>query len=214
MQELKIAFAGKMRAGKDTAVDHFMKRFPDALHLKFADPLYDIKNYICRVAGFDEKEKHRELLMWLGTDYCRRLNPKVWVDNLLLRSNLKSRLAPIQLVSDARFKNEFEALKAAGWFLVKIERPDIERLKFGATWGRFTWLAKRLIKVANAFEVKYLSFLRFFSHSSERDMDSFKEWDCIIYNEEQLADYYIKLERMIREMSAEGGNTEMKPWIM
>lgn len=43
--ELRIAFIGPMRAGKDTCAEMCINRYGGEI-IKFAQPLYDIQNYI------------------------------------------------------------------------------------------------------------------------------------------------------------------------
>lgn len=66
----------------------------------------------------------RELMQVFGTEVMRKIHSPVWVNACLNRIN--SDESPIAVISDCRFVNEFEAVKAAGGVLVKISRSPFE----------------------------------------------------------------------------------------
>lgn len=72
-----------------------------------------------------DKSVFRPLLQWLGTDlvrdYCAV--PTFWINRLLERANAST--APV-VVDDVRFGNEVESLRAAGFRVWKIVRPDMD----------------------------------------------------------------------------------------
>ena len=65
--------------------------------------------------------KDRRLLQELGTNYCRRIDPDIWV------RALKNRLDPDEayVITDCRFPNEFDAFP--GFISVFLACPDEER---------------------------------------------------------------------------------------
>ena len=65
--------------------------------------------------GFTEKEwTGRRLLQWMGTDVCRNIYDNIWVDMLVTDIQCSEHLYDIAVVTDCRFKNEYEALKKLG----------------------------------------------------------------------------------------------------
>lgn len=68
----------------------------------------------------------RKALQFIGTEVARGLHPDVWVRSLL--DTLSRPGAPrYVVVSDVRFQNEIDALKAAGAKIVMIRRPGVEQ---------------------------------------------------------------------------------------
>jgi hypothetical protein len=68
-------------------------------------------------AQYPETITARLALESLGTDWARRLNPNIWIWQLLHRAKSSS-----LVVTDGRFRNEFGAIKAAGGKCVLLLR--------------------------------------------------------------------------------------------
>ena len=115
----KIAFSGKMRSGKDTAVNYMLKNF-GGVRVAFADILYGILHFAQKTCGFDNK-KDRKFLQFVGTEWARSINPDVWIDAVLQKVGKQN--CNIYL-SDLRFLNEYKRLKQDGWILIRINRSD------------------------------------------------------------------------------------------
>lgn len=164
MSLLCFCAAGKMQAGKDSSVAILKKlveeRGGEFFHFKLADPLYSILAFAQDEAGFP-REKERFFLQWMGTEWGRAKDPDVWVKHLIRRIETfkANELNPDKLtviaVSDGRFINEFEGLKEAGFYLIRVKRPLVQRLLSGAT--------------------------RIF-HRSEKDVNKYSKWDADINN--------------------------------
>jgi len=60
------------------------------------------------------------LLVDLGTKHMRAIWPDVWVDRILRRIDPDKNY----VVTDVRFRNEFELIKEFGGYMVRIERPN------------------------------------------------------------------------------------------
>lgn len=114
---IKIAFGGKMRVGKDTAVKYCKSQVDSYDHFSFAEPVYEIMKFAQKTAGL-KYNKDRKFLQYIGTDWGRAIDENIWI-NVLLEKGNKSTKNYI-FVSDIRFENEFEALKQDGWICVKI----------------------------------------------------------------------------------------------
>lgn len=173
MKQIKIAFAGQMRSGKDTCGEYVVKRYC-GLVKKFAAPLYDILAYAqkrCRLP----QSKDRRFLQYIGTEWGREsINQNIWVD-LLIEEVLDLGPSVNVVVTDARFVNEFEALKRAGFTLVKIDRS--EQFRNAAEAGGITQPAA--------------------THASEVDVQTYQGWDYCIANDGTLEELYAQVDAII-----------------
>ena len=122
---LKIAFGYKQRVGKDTACDYLVKQHGGA-KLSFAEPIYAILNYAQETCRF-EKGKDRRFLQYIGTEWARQIDSNVWINLLIDKLNKNNHV----FVSDLRFRNEMDALKAHGFTCINIiaegEEQDVPR---------------------------------------------------------------------------------------
>lgn len=114
---IKIAFGGKMRVGKDSAVKYCKSEISSFDHFSFSEPVYEIMKFAQETVGI-KYNKDRQFLQYIGTDWGRVIDENIWI-NILLNKARKSTKDYI-FVSDIRFENEFEALKNDGWICVKI----------------------------------------------------------------------------------------------
>ena len=192
---MKIAFGYKAGSGKDTAADHLIRNF-GGTKLSHAQPLYDILHFAQGTAGF-ALGKDRGFLQSTG-DWARAKNPNVWTDHLWRRVEaIQSRYeramgsyrrgdfprgvaipSPNVYVTDVRFRNEFDALKAQGFTMVKLIRPTS---------------ADDLDGIPSRFDVANQK-----SHSSETELDSEDvRWDFVIVNGGSLEEFYEKLDRAV-----------------
>lgn len=103
----------------------------------FADKLYDICHSIYAWAGFRDRlyyathgaakdqilpmlgKTPREILIGLSNK-MREFDPDIW-----LNSAVKGSDADILFISDLRYPNEFDAVKAAGGLCIRIRRPGL-----------------------------------------------------------------------------------------
>ncbi|MHB1973804.1 MAG: deoxynucleotide monophosphate kinase family protein [Acidimicrobiales bacterium] len=130
-REVVVGLSGYARAGKDTVAQILVQRhgfvtgaFADALKLVLAklDPIICDDIRLSDIAGGMEEAKAlpevRCLLQRLGTEAGRNvLGADVWVRSLLDRP-------PVRLaVSDCRFVDEAEAVRARGGLVVRVDRP-------------------------------------------------------------------------------------------
>lgn len=164
---LRIAFIGPMRAGKDTAAEMCQRQYGGE-NMKFAQPLYDMQDYIYRRSHLPQGNKDRLLLQWLGTDWGRSMDPNIWV-NIFLK-DLESKEGNIY-VTDCRFKNEVHLLRENGFKLLKVNRPLEERIKAGAS---------------------------LMTHASEMDLQDFTDYDGSIDNSSDLATFNEKVLEIIK----------------
>lgn len=123
-----IGLTGGMGTGKSTAIDQLRDLYDGRVtNVKFAQPLYDMQEYIYDRIGSVIKRpedfvKDRKLLQWLGTEWGRgTVSNTIWVD--LWKAAAASEYlagADIVVCDDVRFDNEAEAVKAMGGFVVKM----------------------------------------------------------------------------------------------
>ena len=119
-----IAFSGKMGSGKSEAVKILQGLLgTHRVHLlKFAQPLYDIQDFIQERLSMPY-EKDRKLLQWLGTDWGKAKNPAIWAN--LWKQSLsfikhRDKLSAI-VCDDCRFEDEAEVVKEHGGIIVHID---------------------------------------------------------------------------------------------
>lgn len=130
--KILIGIAGKAGSGKDTVGDILS----NGEVYKFADPIKDI---VCglldihrnKLEDRDFKEtihplfnkSPRELMQVIGTDLLRdQLDKGIWVKNMDCKyENSKGSLF---VITDLRFKNEYDWIKEKGGIVIKVERPD------------------------------------------------------------------------------------------
>ena len=110
MTPLRIAFIGKMASGKSYASSLLSSLRPDVRELSFATPIKAIATQ-----HFGMQHKDRRLLQIIGNT-GRIVQPRVWIDALV------KQLQPLQsyVITDARFKNEVDALKSHGFRIVYL----------------------------------------------------------------------------------------------
>jgi hypothetical protein len=132
-----IGLSGRAGAGKDTVAGELIKLY-EFERLAFADHL---KKVAADLMGwpldlfYDRDRKEVEVEGWpgltprivaqkLGTEVGRNIAPDVWVRRTLD----KAKMFPRVVITDVRFPNEAEAIKAYGGWMVRVEReglPDV-----------------------------------------------------------------------------------------
>lgn len=139
-----IGICGPINSGKDTVAEILCSEF-HFLRVAFADSLKDFclkmfPDILDEETLWGPSEKRtpecRHLLQQLGTDVARHFDPDVWVKHTMHRISLLQtqgldalgRHNPTKpgnsvVISDVRFPNEAEGIKAAGGFLLAITRP-------------------------------------------------------------------------------------------
>lgn len=138
-----LGLSGLAGAGKDTAAEYLVDRY-GFLQLALAEPLNDMLATMLEQVGIDYDvlhERHlkerpldqlqglspRQLKQSLG-DWGRALSPTFWLRLAEMRLGLTAGQSPIHdrvVVSDVRFANEAEWLRARGGHLARIHRPGV-----------------------------------------------------------------------------------------
>lgn len=147
----KIAISGKQRSGKSTAADMFLtffqKKNKNAKSVALADPIkYFVKQLFpearakCLYGSSEHRNEiisekytkngkpitHRDAIIDIGT-FARQYNDEIWLDHIINETN-NSKDVDLYIVPDVRFVIEFNALKAAGFTMIRIYRDDIQKI--------------------------------------------------------------------------------------
>lgn len=184
-----IGLIGRLRSGKDTAADYLASKY-GYTSFAFGD---ELKRYYHELFG-ETDAKPREGYQWFG-QAMRERDPDVWV-----RKCLASVVAyPLDryeygydpdnfnaVITDVRQPNEYDALKAAGYVLIRVEAPEALRID-------------RAIKSGDRFNLRDLT------HGTETALDGYAA-DFTVTNDGDLAHLY----RQIAEIMAFLGGDWLK----
>lgn len=133
-----VALGHKKQVGKSLAasllMEHYFQEGKKVEVISFAGLLYDTCYRLFGIYGFQTKEHYdihnkdkeivlprlgktpRQLLLEVGC-YFRKIKNDIWIDNAI-----KNNDAELIIITDCRFPNEAEAIKAYGGLLIKINR--------------------------------------------------------------------------------------------
>ncbi len=121
---MKIGICGRMCSGKSTLANKIIdyKKKSDIIIQKdsFAAKIYELAYDI-----FGMKHKNRQLLQQIGTKF-REIDDKVWI-NYIINKHVNN-----IIIDDVRYQNEINALKDAGYILIKLSisrELQVRRLK-------------------------------------------------------------------------------------
>ncbi len=109
-----IMICGKARSGKDTLAEFIMKNTNNEKICRVQIGQY-IKYYAMKYFGWngEEETKPRDLLNHLGTDIIRnKINPDFHINRLIEDIEVLSYFYDTFIISDVRFPNEIEKVKA------------------------------------------------------------------------------------------------------
>lgn len=188
-----IAITGELRSGKDKAAEYLARQY-GYTPFAFGD---ELKRYYHELFGPSDT-KPRKGYQTFG-QFCRELDSEIWVRKCF--ANIEARRAafakmhsliyvkpPLKLkpfravISDLRQPNEYEALKSAGYVIIRVTAPEALRID-------------RAIKSGDTFNLRDLT------HDTESHARSF-DVDYEIVNDGTLAELYAKVDEVIRNVSA------------
>lgn len=150
----KIAITGKANSGKNTISKLLMEEihkfeFNNSYTLAFADPIKEM----IRLAYPDIPRKWlygpskfrnevipgafkngvpltiRQCLIDIGNDFGRANKPDIWLFNFDIRfAKIMNRNPGLVIVTDCRFRNEFEHLKNLGFYQIRLLRDSYSKI--------------------------------------------------------------------------------------
>ena len=123
-----IGISGKKRSGKDTVgamvVEWLNEHGFDAAQVAFADQL---KEEVAEATGVNrrmqemDKERWRPILQWWGVEFRRHyFGQDYWVSKMTQK--LLAMDEDVAVVTDVRFRDEADFIRASGGFVVRVER--------------------------------------------------------------------------------------------
>jgi len=153
-----IYFSGRGGSGKSYCCKYIQDNY-GSLQAKFANPVYMIAEKY-----FGMIQKDRKLLQIIGTDIARnKIDKSIWINQLIRDLDIVRQTSrvlynkEVSFVSDdARFFEEHQVLKRAGWIGIWLSVPDEIR-------------KQRLIKRDGTCQEETLN------HISETEMLTFKD---------------------------------------
>lgn len=102
-------FYGLAGSGKDTCAEYLISKY-GGMVVKFAEPIYDISNYIQDRLGLP-RYKDRKLLQYIGHEYGREsIDPNIWVNLAKKKINELENTNTNIFITDNRYQNEIDAL--------------------------------------------------------------------------------------------------------
>ena len=118
MQGVRIPFSGKMQVGKTTSANYLVRRY-GFVKLSFAGKLKEIARELFP-EQFEKGEKPRKLLQDLSIK-MREIDEDVWARYVIRKDESLPKENNVA-IDELRFLNEYEAVKNAGFFVVRIVR--------------------------------------------------------------------------------------------
>lgn len=142
-----VALMGKARSGKDSIAEHLVRQY-QFTRVSFADPLREmalrVDPWVNTATGVHVRLL--PLVLDVGWEYAKTTYPEVrrllqtmgqtvrdydedfWCNIAMDKIDAASKWGLPVVVTDCRYPNEAEALKARGFLMVTVERPDLEGL--------------------------------------------------------------------------------------
>ncbi len=151
-----ISFAGELKRLATTLRTEGPAKTYDYARTLFKSPPDDLMEALIRFSKYPKEPKDRTLLQELGTNYCRKHEPDIWIRAVKRRMEDDNDY----IITDCRFQNEFDAF-SQDFVSVFLKCPDIIR-------------HERLIKRDGGFNKKREE------HESERAIDGIGEY-CVLW---------------------------------
>mgnify|MGYP002183840281 FL=1 len=172
-----------MRSGKDSVADYLVENY-GYIRYAFGDGLREVCQRLYP-DQFESGNKPRALLQSFG-EYARTHDPNVWVNDMFRRitNDEHARYSPI-VVSDVRQPQEVEALKAAGYVLIRVEAPESLRIH-------------RAIESGDTFNLRDLT------HDTETALDGYAA-DFTIQNDAGLPELYAQVDAVMDLLRSSSG---------
>lgn len=143
---------------------------------------YDYQYIVNWQTAYKTQYTPRILMQHIGTNLFRdQLLNNIWVNALF--ANYKSECTPKDafnkdlpnwIITDVRFPNEVEAIKKRRGIVIRVNRPNINKL------------------IDSGIDVSKLN-----QHESETALDNYTDWDYIIDNNGSIEDLIEKVKQML-----------------
>lgn len=180
-----IGLLGELRSGKDTVADYLADKYGYS-KFAFGDALKD--DFHRRYPEIPRDPKPRVGYQAHGQLMRELVDEDIWIDACLetvyyAQEDAKySGLIPnSSVITDVRQPNEYDALKAAGYVLIRVEAPEALRIQRAVTSGdRFN--------------------LRDLTHGTETALDGYVA-DFTVVNDAGLPELYAQINEIIRQLS-------------
>lgn len=179
-----IGLIGKLRAGKDEVAKYLAENY-GYVRFAFGDALKD--DFHTRYPEVPREPKPRAGYQFHG-QFMRERDPNLWVRKCFeeiedTRVHFEYYTEPFRaVITDCRQPNEHEALKSAGYTLIRVDAPDTVRIQ-------------RAIESGDTFNYADLM------HGTETALDDY-EADFTVDNSGTLAELYAQIDTI---MAALGG---------
>jgi phosphomevalonate kinase len=161
-----IGLSGKKLSGKDTVYElaaDICDKSTRIGRVAFADPL---KQEVSEITGMtckfieENKSDFRELLQVWGTEFRRRFNGNdYWINKMGKIIEQSEGYLDMLFITDIRFKNEADYIKAVGGKLVRVERRQYDYDSYPGPID---------------------------THSTEKDMDDYSQFDYVLNNDKTI----------------------------
>lgn len=118
-----ICISGHARAGKDTSAAMMREELEREGYRVLVTHYADLLKFVCQsLFEWDgqKDEAGRYLLQYIGTDVVRKREPDFWVNYVIEMLKLFPNTWDYVLIPDARFPNEVEKLKEAGFDVTHV----------------------------------------------------------------------------------------------
>jgi hypothetical protein len=153
---IKVAITGKANSGKDTvgkiiskehrSINRYknfatkialadpvkeigMIMFPDLKKNIFFGPSENRKTEIPNSFKNDSPLTVRQLLIDIGTNLGRSYNENIWLDVFDSRLSIQEKHGTsLVIVTDVRFRNEFDHVKNKGFFTIRLKRDNYTKI--------------------------------------------------------------------------------------
>lgn len=139
-----IGVTGKRRAGKDTVAAHLREKYAFT-RVAFADPVRELAyainptvefnksyhdiQYVVDTLGWEDAKSVpgvRVTLQRVGHEAREVLGNTVWIDKAMREAARFKKVA----ISDTRYPNEAQIIRANGGRIIKVVRPSTEKREF------------------------------------------------------------------------------------
>jgi len=126
MYGLRIAFAGKTRAGKTTSANYLLRTY-GFVKISFTGKLIEFAHEFFP-DRFEKGEKPQDLIQALH-EKLREIDPDVWTKYVTRKIEMPPKDADI-VIDDLRRRNDYAAVKSLGFLVVHLDPPNEDEVPY------------------------------------------------------------------------------------